>query len=267
FALSGPATAFGAIGTEKVILNTGASGVVVDQNVERVDLPGAFSAFQYQQGGNRLLIYSGSTLLATVPLQGDSDGTQIVATNGSVSAKLGSGGVMTIGGATVYSTQGTVTPATVDASVTSGSNLCNAASAQHTLVFLGAGDSFALNNSATVFGSTGTETVILNGGATGVTVDQNIERVDLPGAFSAFQYQQGGNRLLIYSGATLLATVPLQGDSDGTQIFASDGGASAKLASTGVMSLGGINLMAGLNAITPSRVDVSTASGSVPCSQ
>ncbi|MEI6415436.1 MAG: hypothetical protein WCP34_14420 [Pseudomonadota bacterium] len=30
-----------------------------------------------------------------------------------------------------------------------------------------------------------------------MTVDQNIERVDLPEAFSAFQYQQGGNRLLI----------------------------------------------------------------------
>jgi len=96
----------------------------VDQNIERVELPGAFSAFQYQQGGNRLLIYSGATLLATVPLQGDTDGTQIVASNGSASAKLASTGIMTLGGTTVSATQGAATPATVNASVTSGSRPC-----------------------------------------------------------------------------------------------------------------------------------------------
>ncbi len=134
-------------------------------------------------------------------------------------------------------------------------------------LFLGAGNGFALNNPATVFGATGTETVILNSGTTGVTVDQNIERVDLPGAFSAFQYQQGGNRLLIYSGATLLATVPLQGDSDGTQIVASNGSASAKLANTGVMSLGGATVSATQGTIAPTTVDSSMTSGSKPCGQ
>ena len=127
--------------------------------------------------------------------------------------------------------------------------------------------SFALNNPATVFGATGTETVILNSGTTGVTVDQNIERVELPGAFSAFQYQQGGNRLLIYSGATLLATVPLQGDSDGTQIVASNGGASAKLSSTGVMSLGGAAVSATQGTIVPTTINASVTSGSRPCGQ
>ncbi|MEI6415150.1 MAG: hypothetical protein WCP34_12935 [Pseudomonadota bacterium] len=87
-------------------------------------VPGDDGPVPDRQGGNRLLIYSGSTLLATVPLQGDSDGTQIVASNGSASAKLASMGAMTLGGVTVSATQGAVTPATVDTSVTSGSRPC-----------------------------------------------------------------------------------------------------------------------------------------------
>ena len=43
-----------------------------------------------------------------------------------------------------------------------------------TLVFLGSGDGFALSGSATVFGATGTEKVVLNTGASGVVVDPGI---------------------------------------------------------------------------------------------
>lgn len=121
FALSGAASVYGSTGTEKVIVNTGVTGVVVDANVERVDLPGASTAYTYQQSGNQLKVMSGTTVVATIPLQEDTDGTQVVFSNGSVSAKVGATG-MTLGGATVPSAAAAaVTPTTIDATVTSGS--------------------------------------------------------------------------------------------------------------------------------------------------
>lgn len=121
FALSGAASVFGSTGTEKVVVNSGVTGVVVDANVERVDLPGASSAYTFQQAGNQLKVFSGTTVVATIPLQDDTDGTQVVFTNGSVSAKVGATG-LTLGGATVPSTAAAaVTPTTIDATVTSGS--------------------------------------------------------------------------------------------------------------------------------------------------
>lgn len=120
FTLSGAASVYGSSGTEKLIVNSGATGVVVDQTVERVDLAGASSAYTFQQSGNQLKVFSGTTVVATIPLQDDTDGTQVVFSNGSVSAKVGATG-MTLGGAAVTSTAAAVTPTTIDATVTSGS--------------------------------------------------------------------------------------------------------------------------------------------------
>ena len=62
-----------------------------------------------------------TTLVATVPVQDDADGTQLVFSNGSVSVKVAATG-MTLGGATVPSAAAAaVTPTTIDATVTSGS--------------------------------------------------------------------------------------------------------------------------------------------------
>lgn len=120
FTLGSGATVFGAGGTEKVLVGSGVSGVVVDQNVERVDLAAASSGYTYQQAGNTLQVYSGATLIASIPLQGDADGTIVAFTNGSVSAKL-TAGVMTLGGATVPSAApGAVTPTTINAGDVSG---------------------------------------------------------------------------------------------------------------------------------------------------
>jgi hypothetical protein len=92
-------------GTEVVTLASGVTGLVVDQNVERVLFNGAYTDFTYQQTGNQLKVYNsaGTTLLATIPVQGDSDGTLVTFTNGTGSAKLSSG-VMTVATAVVSTT-------------------------------------------------------------------------------------------------------------------------------------------------------------------
>ncbi len=119
FTLSNAAAVFGAAGDQKVIVNEGVTGVVFDQLVERVDLPGNFADFTYKQAGNGLQVYDGTTLIATIPLQ--ADGTQIVTSAGSVTASL-TAGVMTLGGSTVSDVAaGAVAPTAVDTTVTTGS--------------------------------------------------------------------------------------------------------------------------------------------------
>lgn len=121
FTLASAATVYGkAGGTEKLLIQSGVTGVTVDANVERVDLAGNVSDYTFKQTGNVINVYSGTTLVTTTTLQDDSDGTQMVFANGSVSAKMGTGGVMTLGGATVSATQGSVTPTTIDTATKSG---------------------------------------------------------------------------------------------------------------------------------------------------
>ena len=107
FTLAGAATVYGSTGTERVVIESGASGVTA-----------ASSADNYQQTGNRLNVYSGSTLVLTTTVQDDGNGTQLVFTNGLVDVKIGVGG-MTLGGATVSTTAGAVTPVTIDTGTTS----------------------------------------------------------------------------------------------------------------------------------------------------
>jgi Ca2+-binding RTX toxin-like protein len=111
---------FGTSGDEVVKINQGVTGLVVDQNVERVQLPGESSEYKFLQAGNQIKVYAadGTTLLATIPLQGDSNGTQLTFVNGTVDVKLAAGGVMTFGGATVSNTTaGTLTATTIDTSL------------------------------------------------------------------------------------------------------------------------------------------------------
>ena len=104
---------------DAVSVLAGVTGLVLDQNVEQVSFTGATSDYLFAQEGNRIVVYSGTTKLATVPVQGDANGTKIVFANGSVDAKLSSG-VMSLGGSTVSDKAGSVTPTTVNVADGSG---------------------------------------------------------------------------------------------------------------------------------------------------
>jgi len=114
FILSSLAPVYGAEGYEKLIADTGSAGVVADQNVERIELPGASGSYSFQQTGNQLRIYQGSTLFATLTVQDDSDGTLLVFSNGAAAVKISNTG-MTLGGSSVpASAASPVTPLTLD---------------------------------------------------------------------------------------------------------------------------------------------------------
>lgn len=109
---------FGSTGTESITLAAGVTGTIFDQNTEKVLLSGAVSSFKFVQAGNQIKVSdSAGTVVATIPVQGDADGTALTFTDGTAQAIL-SGGVMKLGGATVSATTaGSVTPTTFDTTV------------------------------------------------------------------------------------------------------------------------------------------------------
>ncbi len=230
------ATLFGSIGNEVASLDAGISGVVLDQNIERVILGGDSSSYRFAQTGNKLNAYdTASSLLASIPLQGDADGTQLKFNNGVFDAKL-SAGIMSLGGAIVSgTTAAALTPTTLSAIAEPTLNTLSAAK-----VFLGAIDAFLVSSSGnSIFGNTGEEIATIGAGVNNVILDQNVEKVILGGASGNYTFKQSGNKINIYDAldTTPIAALPVQGDTDGTLITFSNGTASAKL-SAGVMSLG-----------------------------
>ncbi|RYF98395.1 MAG: hypothetical protein EON94_13225, partial [Caulobacteraceae bacterium] len=96
-----------------------------------------------------------------------------------------------------------------------------------------------------VFGTAGAEAISYMPTVTGVTIDQNVDRVRFLADSNVYAYQQQGNQLVVYAGAVVVARIAVQGDADGTQIgFFDDssfGWFSAKVTAAG-MTLGGVTV-------------------------
>jgi len=229
------ATLYGNTGIDVVTLTDAATGVVLDQNVDHIRLPNPSGSYTFKQTGNKINVYdaSGSTLLVSAPLQSDADGTLLGFANGTASAKL-SAGVMTLGGASLSAASpGALNP-------TLGTNPTPPSTPSSAKVYLGIADSFTLNSSGTtLYGNTGLDKVTLATGVSATVLDQNVDEVVFLSTSGNYAFKQTGNKINVYdaSGSTLLTSLPVQSDADGTVLTFSNGSASAKL-SAGVMTLG-----------------------------
>lgn len=98
-------TVYGAAGSEKMTIGDGISGLTVDQNIERVIFASGIDNYKFKQAGNTLRVYdsTGTTLLAAIPVQGDSDGTAVEMGGATYDAKL-TKGIMMLGASVVSST-------------------------------------------------------------------------------------------------------------------------------------------------------------------
>jgi len=233
---------YGSAGNDAVTIYAETSGVILDQNIKRINLTGTSNSYAFKQTGNKINIYdiTGTTLIASVPVRGDSNGTLLSFSDGAASATL-TGGVMTLGGvplSTISAT--TLSPATTPSTPSTSTST-------KAKVFLGTDDSFTVGNiGATIYGSAGNDSVTIAAGISGITLDQNIERINLSGASGSYKFKQTGNKINVYDtdGITLIFSVPVQGDTDGTVIGFSNGMASALLSGV-VMRLGGAMVSTG----------------------
>jgi len=234
---------YGGSNREVITINSGVTNISLDQNIDRINLPGTTSDFIFKQSGNLLVVYNaadttGTTPVVTLPTQGDSDGTQIGFSNGTIYDVKFNAGQILLGGALVNSsTPALLWPLTATATVEPTLSATSSAK-----VFMASNDSFTVANSGvTVYGSSGSEVLTITSGATNITFDQNIEQVIFAGTSSNYTFQQSGNQINIYNatGTTLIAKGPVQDDSDGTLLTFTNGTGSAKMAAGGAMQLGG----------------------------
>ena len=122
------------------------------------------------------------------------------------------------------------------------------------------------NSTASVEGGTGTETLLIGGTSSAVTVSQSIERVDLKGNVGDYTYQAAGNQVKVYSSGALVATITAQDDSNGTQVAFADGSAFLTVSALNAAALGSAAIGTTAVAISSSQVgssfDTTTKSGS-----
>ncbi|MCW1430171.1 beta strand repeat-containing protein [Novosphingobium sp. JCM 18896] len=248
--VSGNVQVFGGQGQEAVVLSAGVTGVTLDQNVDRVYLSGPASAYQFQQTGNQINVFSGGELVFKTAVQGDADGTQIVFANGTASV-LVSNGAMSVGGVAVPTTAaGSLVPALTAAEpAPTGDSAAQVFLAQN-------GEVTAATSGTKVYGTGGGETLVILPGATGIVGDQGVDAVRLSEAIGAYKFQQTGNLINVYNaqGDVRLLSLPVQGDADGTQ-FSFAGQSFGVTIKNGVIQVG----TQAIGSTTPGAVASSSA--------
>ena len=130
-------------------------------------------------------------------------------------------------------------------------------------IYLDANETYdgTIGSNSEVTGSTGTELFTIAAGATNVVVDAQVEQVVLAGNVADYTYQQQGNKLVVYSGATVVSTIGLQiADADGTLVQFANGAVVSALFSTvdGSVTLGGGAVTAGTTAAAATAVTPTT---------
>ena len=272
--LTNNTTIYGAAGdiNDSVVLESGAQAVTVNGNVDRIDFFGSLSDFTFQAGfGANMNVYlsDGVTLVASIPLQDDADGTQLVFEDGSVNA-LYSAGTVQVGGVTLTGTADAVNPdsSQINAAVTSQSGV-ETDTDLSTGVFLESGDAYReINDGVSIYGvaNDSTDSVIVESGATDISVNANIDRIDFRGDISDFTFRAGfGANMEVYAsdGTTLLISIPIQDDADGSRLVFENGAVDA-VYNAGMVSVGGVSLTGTPATIQPdaSQIDDSITTGS-----
>ena len=229
---------YGGLSSEVITINSGVNSVTLDQNIDRFNLPGDSSNYRYKQTGNMLVVYDnlGVTTIATFPVQGDDNGTQLGFSNGTYDAKIILGQIYIGGTAVSQSIPVQITPLTA---TSIGESTISATSTAG--IFMANTDSFTVSNSgAKVYGANGTEVLTVTDGTSNITFDQNIEQLNFSGADTNYKFLQTGNLINIYhtNGSTLIAKGPVQGTS-GTLLCFANGSGWVQMTTGGTMQLGG----------------------------
>ena len=117
-------------------------------------------------------------------------------------------------------------------------------------------DTVTINEKLTVFGSSGTnDKLIINNGALGSTVNANVETLQFMGKFTDYTFAIVGNQLNIGYQGSVLATVGIQSDSDGTQLKFFDVTTAVAITGLNQATLGKAALTTSLTSYTNAQLD------------
>jgi hypothetical protein len=124
-------------------------------------------------------------------------------------------------------------------------------------IFLNAGETRngGLVANDVVFGSNGTETVVVPTGPTAVRIDGNVEGVTLANAPASYTFLAQGNNLVVFSGGVEVTRIIVQDDANGTQLTF-PGGSTTVNVGAGGMTIGGTSVATGTAApVVPGNLD------------
>ena len=212
-------TVTGAAGTkiDTVHINAGMTGIKMDANIERVEVPGALSDYSFLAvagTGVQIQAVSNGAVIATIPSLNQN--ATLAFANGSASLVQTGGSSFSLGGQTI-ATGSASSFATASLSGFNGadtSTLGTLPGTATTRAFIGSGNTFtAGDNNIAVTGASGTaiDTVRIQTGVTGIKMDANIERVELAGSLSDFKFMTvagAGTQIQLATSGAAVATIP-----------------------------------------------------------
>ncbi|HRF56627.1 MAG TPA: Ig-like domain-containing protein [Campylobacterales bacterium] len=97
-------TIYGQDGQQSIVISQSASNIILDQNIEEILLQKPSTDYTYKQTGNILKLYESNTLILSITVQGDADGTKLIFSNGYAYATL-QDSIMKLGGSTSSQTE------------------------------------------------------------------------------------------------------------------------------------------------------------------
>jgi len=196
-------------GDEGLFVADGVTGVGLDANLERLDIPKALTDLTFQVTDLGLTVSAGGTTLVSVPsLNQDvtlavDGGSATLAQTGAQTFELTTSAGDSVSIGTESTTAGDVTLDSGGASAPEP----NADSAAN--VFVGANASYDVADAVQAFGRTeGNEALLLTEAAQNVTADANFERFDFAQPLDALTFQVTDGGLTVSEGETTLLTVP-----------------------------------------------------------
>ena len=225
-AVSSGLQVFGNIGMDTVTIPTlngvTATGLVVDQLVDNINLDAALWNYSFLQLGNQLNIYPRAAANASAPIvnltvQGDNDGTQLLFSGVSYNVKLLPGGVMKLGGKTIATDK--PTPIEMSSLVKVGNTGTYSASSEdvrfeiaagsydYTISGFGSGDTviFPAGSTPSLFNDSYTDnSVVLEWGVSG-----RIMRLDFTGISNDRQLNTVNDFNTVFGDGTLTILAPV----------------------------------------------------------
>jgi hypothetical protein len=122
-------------------------------------------------------------------------------------------------------------------------------------LFLSSGDNFAVSSAnSSIFGSTFAETLVLTNTATNTLVNSNVDTIQFEGNLADYKFAVQGTNLLVTYNGSILATLGVQTDSNGTELKFSDITTSVILTGLGVATLGKSSLTSTANSYTKEQI-------------
>jgi hypothetical protein len=208
--LADPAEVFGRSGgSERVFIADGTLGVELDANIERLDLEGKQVAnIAFQVTGDGLELVQAGEPIATIPSL--NQGMELRFADGNFAVQQTGAQTFTVTGA---SGQATVGPDGITGQANAGGGMAtppptSGASVQAN-AFVEAGAAFTVAQPTAVFGrGSGDERVNVPGDTAGVSLDANIERLDVDRPLSALTFAVTDDGLALQSGGQSVVTMP-----------------------------------------------------------